>query len=116
MSISLERKELTFALFNKFIQDCKIIKMDKTNKALIALRNRSESEALETKNKLAASERSLPRGEYYAHIMGPKLNKSSYKIEAVKHIKVSGDNGGEDNCMGMIVHIFSLNRGNHFRF
>lgn len=77
--------------------------MEKTNKSLNALRNRSESEALEQKNKLASSERSLPRGEYYSHIMGPKLNKTSNKFEAVKHIKVSGDKGEEDNCLGKIL-------------
>lgn len=69
---------------------------------LSSLRHRSESEALDQKKASIASQSSLPRGEYLQHVMGPKMNKNSRKLEAINYRKVSGDVDSADLSTGKI--------------
>lgn len=68
---------------------------------LSSLRHRSESEALDQKKASIASQSSLPRGEYLQHVMGPKMNKNSRKLEAINYRKVSGDVDSADLSTGI---------------
>lgn len=62
------------------------------------LKVRSESESIKSSRLANAySDRSLPRGEYFQNVIGPKLAKNPMQPQPISHISADTDDNPENS-------------------